>query len=278
MKKIFGWIMLLGAAVGQAATIDMRQAPDDVLESIVYWADFESEEPEVNDLGLGLIPYLEEGVTRIGSDEGYSIRWRDGLWNHPVCKSGAYTLSFDVHELKGETGRALMSLYTAGGSRENGLIFKVGKRGTLELVCNGFSNATKHERRNKISLGKMSELAQGKTITIVYDGDQKTICAYVNGKRLEKTIKLKYAGATPQKDIHSMQFGGYYGAAHAVRRAKLDNVCIWNEALTDEQVASIVEGYISPVVFWSLVSAGGVLLLAGGCFVVYRCKSRRAKA
>lgn len=282
MAKYLILLMMMFGVCSQAATIDMMEdASEELEEDMVYWSDFSTPHAALNDMGLRF-PCQDKGGARIGYEKGYSATWVEGIERRPACRSEAFTVSFDLHELDSAVGSCLLSMYTAGGNRGRGLLLCIGKHRNLELVCHKFTDTQNLGMRDRINLGKIEELVAGKkTITIVYNGATNTIRAYVDGEPKGKIIKLRYDGAPARKQLCAFQFGAHYGGGAWLKRATIDNLCFWRAALTDEQVADTVKGSIPPVVWKVLTALGGLLLFAAqaaGFYLLGRRASTRSRS
>lgn len=281
MKRYLLLLLVLCAGCCQAATIDMKEAPESIRESIIYWSDFSQKQAVVNEMGLP-IRCEGDGVARVGYDKGCHGTWCDRIGRHPSCRSQSFSVSFDLLELEGNVDSCLLSMYTEGANRNRGLILSIGKHRNLELVCHKFTNTENLGTRGKIILGKIDALtADKKTITVVYNGDANTIRAYVDGEPVGKRIKLRYDGASAKKQLYAVQLGSYYGGGAYLKRSAIDNLCFWSTALTDEQVAETVQGGIPPVVWKVLTVLGGLLLFAAqaaGFYLLGRRASTRSRS
>ncbi len=274
--------MLACGLCSHAVTIDMSEAPDNLTEELIYYSDFDTGEADVNEIYIHLPCHAQSGTARMGTAEGYGEYWRDDIKGNGNCQSKSYTLSFDLHELKGRDGACMLSMYTDGQNREKGLYLQMGKKDTLYLVCDSFCNSVTQGSRARINLGKIPDLlVETSTITVVIDGERNEIRAYVDGEPLKRRIKLKYQGNTPRKQLCVMQFCGFYGGGCGVSRCSIDNMCIWKCALTDEQVSQLTRGCNSFVINCILLATSGfmvVFLLVGIGYVLGRRSVRREQA
>lgn len=276
MKKIVMMFLALGAAICQAESIPLHEMDSRLQDNMVYCSSYDSDVADLNDIGLYL-PAGENSATCIGVDKGYRISWMDGLEKKEAMRGNGFTVSFDLHELKGDESGVLLSLYTPGYSWGNGLLLRIGRKKTLELLCRNFGNATNNGRKARIELGRIHELtATHKTITVVYDGEQNEVRAYVDGTPTKKSIHLKYNDKPAVRQLAAMQFGSLYGGGCDLRRGTIDNLCIWNEALSDKQVASLVKNGIPPMVWDILAGLGALLLFVAQAALFYAAGRRSA--
>lgn len=274
-RFIFSFIVL-GAAICQAAMVEYEKLPEELEESVVYYSTFNDELPDLDDIGLRLA-VSEDSTACVGDAKGYRLCWVDGLERRDVMRGNEFTVSFDLHAIQGRKGSVLLSLYTKGYAWNSGLLLRIGKKNTLELICSKFGNASNSERNARITLGRIDELvAEHKTITLVYRGKENQVCTYVDGEPSKKSIRLKYHDKPASKQLASLQFGSQYGGGGEMSRAEIDNLCIWNKALDDEQVDSIVQGKVSPVVWQVLAAVGGVLVFALQALLFYMAGRRSA--
>ena len=104
--------MLACGLCSHAVTIDMSEAPDNLTEELIYYSDFDTGEADVNEIYIHLPWHAQSGTARMGTAEGYGEYWREDIKYNGNCQSKSYTLSFDLHELKGRDGACMLSMYT----------------------------------------------------------------------------------------------------------------------------------------------------------------------
>lgn len=166
------------------------------------------------------------------------------------------TMHGDDRKIIGGTGKPITAYTIAGWSRPDwfrggGMIFHEG------WLAYGFSlYVAGHEARGKataaIVQNKQNESVVSPEIDFpggwihsvaVYDGSKKMLSLFVNGRRvgqkdvpwehLEKAGKgWRIGGAAPKSDLDTQ--GGHYNGV-------IDEVVVWNRALSDEEIARLYE-------------------------------------
>lgn len=279
MKTLFrnlSLILLTALGTAQALSYRYDTLPSELKSDIRYGYSWKAAEAQNRAIEF-FFRNPVEGRICIGHHRDYGITWNDGLHNLPEMQDEAFTLSFDLHELSTRAAGSMISIYTPGTRCQEGLHVHVTERGFLHISSRKFSNSSTSEYKARINLGEVEELLD-KTITLVYNGEQNTICAYVDGTPAEKNIKLRYNDAEPNKRIYAMQWGGCYGGGPSIEKAELNNIYIWNRALTEEEVCRIVEGKLTPSQWKLIYICGGILLtllVAAGGFLAWKIQKNR---
>lgn len=157
--------------------------------------------------------------------------------------TNAFTLSFELVSLDAAAWTDAVSLYSNGttSGTNNSIQIQKNSSGDLMVYTENFSGSNVKDDASNINLGSLSSL-EGKTLTLVFDatGATNTLTAYVNGVANADTVTFTYAeGATPSTALTGFQFGAAFGGARVSNSVVVDDIVLWNRALTAEEVASL---------------------------------------
>ncbi|MEG0837657.1 MAG: LamG-like jellyroll fold domain-containing protein [Akkermansia sp.] len=161
--------------------------------------------------------------------------------------ASSFTLSFDIKNLSSEVDKDVFSLYTNNGTLDNNkLCLHTGAGDSLSLNSNGFgsTNLTTDPNTGSISAGSGSFPAADQWTTFTITSDGTTITLYKDG------VSMGELACTIGADtkITGIQFGKAFGAddtpekqpdTHNINSADVDNIGIWQKALTAEEVQSL---------------------------------------
>lgn len=248
--------LILATSQLSAATRDFADIPAALLDEALYASTFQKETPpEIGDVQLHLGKGMKDNRLTFGDNHSSKGYLRTGL-EHDSQRTQACTISFDFYGAAGDPGQVVWGLYSPGMAFDKGLRLVIGSRNTLVLKCNQFTGTTLRGRRAKRNLGKISELT-GKTITVVYNGDEDTVMVYVNGVPAEKAMKLTRGDSSKtNRYISSMSWGDNYCGWGRIKSATIDNVYFWGDALSEEEIQSIIKFEMTPL-YWGI--AGGTV-------------------
>ena len=184
--------------------------------------------------------HKENGVGVAGGDYANSRVYSTTLGGK---FSNAFTLSFELVDLDAGNWTDAVSLYTNGVVEGTNHSIQVQKNasGDLMVYTENFSGSNVAGDDSNINLGSLSSL-EGKTLTLVFDatGATNTLTAYVNGVAYTDTVTFTYAeGTTPSTALTGFQFGAAFGGQRASTSVTVDDIVLWNRALTAEEVASL---------------------------------------
>lgn len=248
MKKIIATTLFLsaGTLLSSAASVIPESLNDDGL--LYYWDFSTSSDPVKSVAGTtwnNLFAYNAAGYGSFSTDEE-----RTSCANLSVANIAAnsFTISFDFADLAvgNYNYRTLLSVYTDNGSvashaltirttNQDALGILIGKENTAVMKDASFGGASK-----SVS-GQIAEDVIGvpawRTITITSDGTN--VRAYADGE-LTLTLDLDTSG---EKLLTGIRFGDRLGTAPVSSNPEfcaIDDIAIWNRALSAEEVASLI--------------------------------------
>ncbi len=278
MKKAFIITLLLAASQLFGATKDFSDIPAHLLDEALFASTFQKGmPPEIRDMQLHMGNGMKNNQLTLGDNHSSKGYLRTGL-EHDRNRTQACTISFDFYGAAGDPGQVVWGLYSPGMAFDKGLRLVIGSRNTLLLECNQFTGTTLRGRRAKRNLGKISELI-GKTITVVYDGEENTVMTYVNGIPAGKVMRLTHGdNSRTNRYISSMSWGDNYCGWGRIKSATIDNVYFWGEALSGEEVQELIRFEMTPL-YWGIAGgAAGLLLIMGGLITIKIKKKARPTA
>lgn len=260
MKKIISILLALYCGFTHAASLPFDELPEDLLDGMGFASSFtRASKPEIDESFLGMINSdAKHGVYSIGKEPGKTGWAKNFELRTQHC--AAFTISFDLLDIKGTSGQTLMGLYTPGRIREQGLRLAIARKGKLELLCNCFADANLTGRKAKRTLGSFSEL-KGKTITLTYDRGERRVRVYVDGKKIGKDMHLTHdAGIIPHTTVQDITWGVNHGGGGLIQSASIDNLYFWRDALDDDEIVRIIRPAAFPI-HWIIGGCSGVALL-----------------
>lgn len=151
----------------------------------------------------------------------------------------AFTFSFKLVDFDSAAWNDALSLYTNGTTSGTNHSIQLQQNGNSELMLytENFSGSNVGGDASNINLGKVSDL-EGKQITLTFSGN--TLTAYVGGDANADTITFTYAeGVKPSTALTGFQFGAAFGGSRVSNSVTLDNIAVWNRALSAAEVASL---------------------------------------
>lgn len=178
----------------------------------------------------------------------------------------AFTFSFKLVDFDSANWNDALALYTNGttSGTNNSLQLQKNGAGELMLYTENFTGSNVGGDDSNINLGSISNL-EGKTLTLVFDatGTSNTLTAYVNGTVNADTVTFTYAeGVTASTALTGFQFGAAFGGSRVSNSVTVDNIAVWNRALSAEEVASLPLT-VAPAVPEPTTATLSLLALAG---------------
>lgn len=231
--------------------------------------------------GMNNAFHVADGVGVAGGSYADSRVWTVNTWSTPVVGNGsaenpefpskalftnAFTFSLKLVDFDAANWTDALALYTNGITHgtSNSLQLQKNAAGELMLYTENFTGSNVSNDASNINLGSISNL-KGKTLTLVFDatGTSNTLTAYVDGTANSDSITFTYAeGATASTALTGFQFGAAFGDQRASNSVTLDNIAVWNRALSAAEVASLPLT-VAPAVPEPTTATLSLLALAG---------------
>ncbi|MGN0868655.1 MAG: PEP-CTERM sorting domain-containing protein [Akkermansia sp.] len=180
----------------------------------------------------------EDGHAVLGGSNNYL--YNTNLGN--AFSGTSFTISFDL--LSVTTGKGYNSIVTLYSSTDTGKGYKsaLGIRGgntksdsiivtTADGGETGFDGSTTASSIDTNIAGDVGTL--GKTLTLVSDGAASLLTLYIDGTQVGQVSKWN------SQQVVGIQFGCIAGGTHQISSATLDNLHIWDRALTASEVQSL---------------------------------------
>ena len=184
--------------------------------------------------------YVENGVGVAGGGHADSRVWTT---NTGGKFTDAFTFSFTLVDFDSANWNDALALYTNGTTygTNNSLQLQKNANGELMIYTENFTGSNVKDDASNINLGSISDL-EGKVLTLVFDatGTSNTLTAYVDGVANSDSITFTYGeGVTASTALTGFQFGAAFGGSRASNSVTIDNIGVWNRALSAAEVASL---------------------------------------
>lgn len=184
--------------------------------------------------------HVENGVGIAGGSYTDSRVWTT---NTGGKFTNAFTFSFKLVNLDAAAWTDALSLYTNGtvSGTDNSIQLQKNGSGELMVYTDKFTGSNVADDASNINLGKIDSL-KGQVLTLVFDatGASNTLTAYVGGTALTDTVTFTYAeGVTASTALTGFQFGAAFGNQRVSNSVTVDDIAVWNRALTAEEVATL---------------------------------------
>lgn len=270
MKKFLLFLLLSSPLL--AASKAFHDLPSQLQMKATYASTFthgEDEEVAESDLGVNQDEAEKDSYC-------FGLRVNRKSWVTDFDKKAhvtdSFTISFDALEIEGENDQTLLSIYTPGCKWDNALRLIIGKKNNLELRCKNFADSTIFGKKSRRNICPLAEI-RGKTITITYNGGKNTVCVYCNGQKVGKSMRLTYKpGVTPRKIIKELTWSETLGGGSKIEYFCIDNLYFWPQALSEKEVAEIIQPEYR-YLWWVIGGSCGAVFLLGGCIFLRRKKS-----
>ncbi|MCQ2364946.1 MAG: hypothetical protein MJ051_05280 [Akkermansia sp.] len=206
----------------------MPDALKDASSALVYANDFNgSATPIVNTVGIPAITLNSDNATGIVG----SVATQP--WANMSGINTSFTISMDLVSFTGNNWADVVSIHATSNmsieQNDSGdMYLYVGDNFAGSTVSNGF-----------VCLGSVDSLI-GKSLTVVMDAVNKEVVAYVDNNQVG-IVTLPYEAEAQVGAVDGLQFGSGWGGGHGANEVVIDNLYIWNKALTANEVASIPE-------------------------------------
>ena len=181
---------------------------------------------------------VEDGV---GSACGYSADRRK-VWTTDLSGGDfvdEFTFSFKLIDLDARAWSDALSIYTNGttSGTNNSIQLQADDAENLWVYTINFANSNVSDGDSDIYLGSIESLL-GQQITLTFANNVLT--AYVGDTALAETVTFTYAeDVTPSTALTGFQFAAAFGGERGYATVTLDDIGVWNRALSAEEVASL---------------------------------------
>ncbi len=236
MKKTIIAILAL-SSLSWAASVDYSGISSDLTDSLTYAWDFsESTAPNKGGITLSGVTRTENGT--IGVGKNIADPWKTS----GLALGSSWTLSVDIASvaLTSSQKGAILSLYSGGSSSECNNVMAIWATGSNNAITlqnkiennqAGFGNNAEFSLSSGIAAKDMNY----NTLTLVSDAATETLTLYIDGEQAAQQSDWSAAAIT------GYQFGSCFSGWWQLQgRADLDNIYIFNSALSADQVKGLI--------------------------------------
>ena len=236
-------MLIISACMAVASSVDYTEYESLGLSSDLYAAfNFSQGTANLGGKDIQSSFTVEDGVAILGDGKG--TPWSNSI-SIGSATGGDFTLSMDLLTLGSSNDWGCLfigySSTDTGNGYKNSLTLQVNSG--KELVwssSNGGEASYAGNAAHDLSTGIYTSTTQGKThangqtLTLVQDSTAKTLTLYVNGEQVAQATNWNAAA------MKAINFGCIFGGGKKIGSAEIDNLAIWNKALSSNQVKSLV--------------------------------------
>ena len=212
-------------------------------------------------------------------NESLTLTSSSDVWAN-VSTGFSFTISFDITNINvSNTDSTIASFagsHNANGYDDGKLLVRMSDSGSLTLINSHgvsenswseyfdgstFGDATVSAYSCDLGLTAAESITSVTTYTMVSNADDKTFTIYKNGTQIDQ-----WTNWNTDTGLAGLQLAGRFGGGSRLsdnETVELDNVTIWNKALTTAEVGAIVISTESPVVPEPTTATLSLLALAG---------------
>ena len=212
---------------------------------LAAWSFTDSASPDVNTLG-----FADSAGFNI-NDAGYGIiSTGKGTPYKTGCagsfNSGNFTISLDINYIGVYNWEAILDLTSTGNNGDANTIQLSMNKETKELtLCNGVAGTASYAGTATVgNLGTGLYAEQDlnwSTVTIVSNATDNILTLYVNGEVTGTWSGNAWtAGEGQSLALAGIQIGAVLGGGRKIDNVEIDNIGIWNRAMTSDEVAALI--------------------------------------
>lgn len=215
-------------------------ASADITDGLQWAESFGDGYSQAATFGLNNAFHVENGVGIAGGDYANSRVYSTTTGGK---FTNAFTFSMKLVDFDADAWLDALSLYTNGTTHgtNNSIQLQKNSSGELMVYTEQFTGSNVVEDASNINLGSIDSL-KGKVLTLVFDatGSSNTLTAYVDGTVFTDIVTFTYADdVTASTALTGFQFGTAFGGQRTSKSVTVDDIALWNRALTAEEVATL---------------------------------------
>ncbi len=234
------------AGVATAASVDSSKYASLGLDADIAAAfNFSAGSETLGNLKVNTVFSVDNGVATLGS--GKNTPWQKGALTIGTNTNKDWTISFDLTSLgSNDSWDNLLAIYSStdqGQGYKTSMTFSMDNNNQFRITSSNGGETT-FGNNSAITLntgiydadktGSDVTYATGQTITLVQNGANKTLTLFIDGEQVAQSSNWTAAS------IVGMQFGSGFAGRDALNNATIDNLAIWNKALTSKEVKSLI--------------------------------------